>query len=363
MKTSSHNKLKNITINLKSSIFGQDHAIDLIIDILKINSVGLGNRNKPIGSFLFTGPTGVGKTELAIQLAKNLEMDFKRFDMSEYSEKHSIKNFIGGDAGLVGYENGGLLVNYMIDNPYSILLFDEIEKADSKVLDIFLQILDYGILTSTKGEIVDFSNTIIIFTSNLSNNHTKLKKTMGFISNYVLEEDDSENNVNIYLRPEFRGRIDHIISFNELSQNMIKLIIDKNITELENKLSSYNINIQLSTILKDHIISIFLHNNLGARSIEKFFRDNINILISNEIINNIIKNCSLLTICMIEETKVIYIKNITKKNEKLESDSISFELNNNQWFNNAIEAQEFAKNNPMISITRSPCGNGYIVKI
>ena len=160
MKTSSHNKLKNITINLKSNIFGQDHAIDLIIDILKINSVGLGNRNKPIGSFLFTGPTGVGKTELAIQLAKNLEMDFKRFDMSEYSEKHSIKNFIGGDAGLVGYENGGLLVNYMIDNPYSILLFDEIEKADSKVLDIFLQILDYGILTSTKGEIVDFAEIL-----------------------------------------------------------------------------------------------------------------------------------------------------------------------------------------------------------
>jgi ATP-dependent Clp protease ATP-binding subunit ClpA len=293
----------------------------------------------------------------ALKCLRNIEIIRKKHEMAVAKQQSEAWR-----KALDGYENGGLLVNYMIDNPYSILLFDEIEKADSKVLDIFLQILDYGILTSTKGEIVDFSNTIIIFTSNLSNNHTKLKKTMGFISNYVLEEDDSENNVNIYLRPEFRGRIDHIISFNELSQNMIKLIIDKNITELKNKLSSYNINIQLSTILKDHIVSIFLHNNLGARSIEKFFRDNINILISNEIINNNIKNCSLLTICMIEDTKVIYIKNITKKNEKLESDSISFELNNNQWFNNAIEAQEFAKNNPMISITRSPCGNGYIVK-
>ena len=133
MKQKSHNSLKNLNVNLKSKIYGQDHAINKITDILKINYLGLGDENKPIGSFLFTGPTGVGKTELAIQLAKELKMNFKRFDMSEYSEKYSIKNFIGGDAGLVGYEDGGLLVNYMLENPKSVILFDEIEKPIKKL--------------------------------------------------------------------------------------------------------------------------------------------------------------------------------------------------------------------------------------
>ena len=167
--TKSNNK-QNVIDNLKSKllndVFGQDEAVNKVTDKLLIYYNGLGDEGKPIGSFIFTGPTGVGKTELAKSLAKNLDMNLIRFDMSEYTSEHSLSTLIGGAAGLVGYDSGGLLTNAVLKNPKSILLFDEIEKADKKVLNIFLQILDYGILTSTKGAKVSFRESIIIFTSN-----------------------------------------------------------------------------------------------------------------------------------------------------------------------------------------------------
>lgn len=360
MKSKLHNKLNILNKNLKSNIFGQNHVIDKITDILKINYLGLGDENKPMGSFLFTGPTGVGKTQLAIQLAKELKMDFKRFDMSEYSEKYSIKNFIGGDAGLVGYEDGGLLVNYMEEHPKSVILFDEIEKAHKEVMNIFLQILDYGHLTSTKGIEVFFNNSIIIFTSNLGINIHKLRKTMGFISNFLLEEDyGDENEVNTYLKPEFRGRMDCIIPFNNLNKEMILSIIDKNTNELTNKLSEYSLEIKISNELKKLIVDNLLKDNLGARSIAKIFRDNIKTLIANEIINNTISFNSEININMNKNTQEVYLE-IFKKN--IEKDLLTFISEETPWFPNAIGAQEFAKQNPMITITRSPCGNGFIAK-
>lgn len=362
MKEKSHNSLKNLNINLKSKIYDQDHAINKITDILKINYLGLGDENKPIGSFLFTGPTGVGKTELAIQLAKELKMNFKRFDMSEYSEKYSIKNFIGGDAGLVGYEDGGLLVNYMLENPKSVILFDEIEKAHKEVMNIFLQVLDYGHLTSTKGEEVFFHDTILIFTSNLGVQTLQLRKTMGFISNFVIEEEfDDKNEVTTYLKPEFRGRMDCIIPFNCLNKEMILSIIDKNIKELTNKLSFYNVEITMSQELKTSIVDNLLKDNLGARSIAKIFRENIKTLIANEIIANDIASKSKIHININKNTNEIYLEFYSKNDLEKEKNLFTYS-SNELWFSNALEAQDYAKQHPMTIITRSPDGNGYIVK-
>ena len=348
----------NLNQNLKSKIFGQKHVIDELTNVLNVNSCGLGDENKPIGSFLFTGPTGVGKTELAIQLAKELKMDFKRFDMSEYSEKYSIKNFIGGDAGLVGYEDGGLLTNYVCDYPHSVILFDEIEKAHKDVMNIFLQILDYGHLTSTKGEEVFFQSCIIIFTSNLGANY-QLRRTMGFFPNIIIEED-YDDELNSFLKPEFKGRLDCLLNFNSLNRSMISSIIDKNTNELANSLKKLNVSIKISTSLKELIINRLLVENLGARSVAKIFREKIKTKIATEIINENIPFGSKL-IFTVDKNSDNFILSVNYQST-INDLTITNSLMNENWFPDAFTAQEYAKSDPTIIITRSPDGNGYISK-
>jgi ATP-dependent Clp protease ATP-binding subunit ClpA len=348
----------NLNQNLKSKTFGQDHIIDELTNVLNVNSCGLGDENKPIGSFLFIGPTGVGKTELAIQLAKELKMNFKRFDMSEYSEKYSIKNFIGGDAGLVGYEDGGLLTNYVYDYPQSVILFDEIEKAHKNVMDIFLQILDYGHLTSTKGEEVFFQSCIIIFTSNLGENY-QLRRTMGFFPNIIVEED-YDDELNSFLKPEFKGRLDCLLNFNSLDKNMISNIIDKNTNELVSSLKKLNVSIKLSSSLKELIINRLLVENLGARSVAKIFREKIKTKIAKEIINENIPFGSKLTFSMDEDSDNFILS--VNYQSTINDLTITSSLMNENWFSDAFTAQEYAKSDPTIIITRSPDGNGYISK-
>lgn len=348
----------NLNQYLKLKIFGQDHVIDEITNVLKVNFCGLGDQNKPIGSFLFTGPTGVGKTELAIQLAKELRMDFKRFDMSEYSEKNSIKNFIGGDAGLVGYEDGGLLTNYVSDYPHSVILFDEIEKGHKDVMNIFLQILDYGHLTSTKGKEVFFHDSIIIFTSNLGANY-QLKRTMGFFPSIVIEED-FDNELNSFLKPEFKGRLDCLLNFNPLNRDMISSIIDKNTEELVINLKKLNVSISLSSSIKELIINRLSEENLGARSVAKIFKEKIKTIIAIEIINENIPFGSELTLTL-DENSDNFILNINYQ-ATINNLTITTSPFEDFWFPDAITAQEYAKSNPLTIITRSPWGNGYILK-
>jgi ATP-dependent Clp protease ATP-binding subunit ClpA len=356
LKYSFNSNIKNLSTKLKSNIFGQDHVIDEVTNILKINYSGLGDDKKPIGSFLFVGSTGVGKTELAIQLSKQLKLNFKRFDMSEFSDRHSVKNFIGGDAGLVGHEDGGLLTNYMNEFPKSVILFDEIEKAHSDVMNIFLQILDYGHLTSTKGSEVFFHDSIIIFTSNLGSNY-QVSRTMGFFPDFVIEED-YDNDLESFLKPEFRGRLDSILTFKPLNNAMISSIIDKNINELSNKLKNLNITITLSNELKKHIINKLSLDNLGARSVAKIIRDKIKTKIANVIINEDVPQNANIFFSLEKQTNefILEIKNIPNNSKSI------LEVKNYSFFKNAIEAQEYAKANPHVTITRSPCGNGYIVK-
>ncbi len=172
-----HQTIHTLESNLKKSIYGQDQAIETVVNRIKVAKAGLADEGKPVGSFLFTGPTGVGKTELAIEVAKGLGMHFARFDMSEYSTDSDAKNLIGGSVGLVGYDTGGLLTNTIIEHPHTLLLLDEIEKADRSILNTFLQVMDYGVLTSTKGEKAYFNNVIIIMTSNLG---ATAKPSVGF---------------------------------------------------------------------------------------------------------------------------------------------------------------------------------------
>ena len=178
VKTIDINKMLKLNENLQKKIFGQKHIIDEVVDILSISAAGLNDESKPYASFLFTGPTGVGKTELAKELATILDISFVRFDMSEYGDEYSARNLTGGQKGLVGYEDGGLLTNAIAEEPYSVLLFDELEKAHPAVYKVLLQVLDYGTLTDTQGHKIDFTKTIIIFTSNLG--FSDASKTMGF---------------------------------------------------------------------------------------------------------------------------------------------------------------------------------------
>lgn len=218
--------------NLKNKVFGQNEAIDSLTDYICISLAGLNDKDKPMGSFLFTGPTGVGKTELAKQLSIELDMHFERLDMSEFSTDYSSDNLIGGAAGLVGYTEGGILTNAIMENPKCVLLLDEIEKAHKKVLDKFLQILDYGKLTSSKGEKVDFCDTIIIFTSNL-NALSSTKRTAGFNSTSYIEY---ENSMDDFLAPEFKARINQIVHFNALDEFTLKLIINKSFYKINKML-------------------------------------------------------------------------------------------------------------------------------
>lgn len=191
-------KILSLEDKLRCSIYGQDKVIKNLVDTIKVNFAGLSDEDKPIGSFLFTGSTGVGKTELAIELAKALDMNFERFDMSEYAQDNTVNNLFGSPKGFNGHDEGGLLTNAIQENPHSVVLFDEVEKADKKIFNTFLQILDYGTLRDSRGFKVDFSKTIVIFTSNLGAEN----KTVGFAKNNT--QNTSSNLRQFFLQSFYR---------------------------------------------------------------------------------------------------------------------------------------------------------------
>lgn len=338
--------LENI---LQNKIYGQNHVIKKVVDKLKVSYAGLSDENKPKGSFLFTGPTGVGKTEFAIELAKNLKSNFKRFDMSEYTSKSDIKNLIGGSIGLIGYEEGGLLTNYIMDNPKCVLLLDEIEKAHPKILDIFLQVLDYGVLTSTKGEKAFFNEVIIIMTSNLG---ATAKSTVGFGSN---KDSNKIDEVNKHLRPEFRARIDEMVEFNPLNSDMIDNIILKFIDNLNVKLKQKNIKLEVSNRVLEYLREITSKKNQGARGAYKIIEEEITLWLSHEILFGKLKNSGKVTVDINESNTFIY--EVFEKEILYSKDELDGKI-----FYDIEEAQTYAKANPGVTITRSLCGQGFIIK-
>ena len=277
-------KLLNLENNMKKRVMGQDSAIKLVSDAILRARSGIKDPNRPIGSFIFLGPTGVGKTEVARTLAYELfddERHMIRIDMSEYMESYSVSRLIGSPPGYVGYDDGGQLTEAVRRNPYSIVLFDEIEKAHKDVFNILLQILDDGRITDSQGRTVDFKNTIIIMTSNLG-------------SEYIL--DNLENSEKLVMdelkntfKPEFLNRIDEIIIFKSLKKEIIYKIVDKIINDINKRLSDKKIEISLTNSAKDFIINNSYDEKYGARPIKRFISRNVETLIAKKIINDEIK--------------------------------------------------------------------------
>ncbi len=274
-------KLLSLEENMKKRVIGQDEAIKLVSDAIIKSRSGIKDPNRPIGSFIFLGPTGVGKTEIARTLAYELFDDEKhliRIDMSEYMEKFSVSRLIGSPPGYVGYEEGGQLTEAVRRNPYSIVLFDEIEKAHPEVLNLLLQILDDGRVTDSNGRTVDFKNTIIIMTSNLGSEH-------------ILDGNTSKvmDEVKKYFRPEFINRVDEIIVFNPLTKDNIRKILDKLIGEMEDRLSSDNIHIELTDSAKDYLVDNGYDITYGARPLKRLLSRTVETSIAKVLINNEVK--------------------------------------------------------------------------
>lgn len=274
--------LKNLESNLKQTIFGQDEAINALCKALFRSYAGLKNENSPIGVFLFTGGSGVGKSELAKQLSNFLNVNFERFDMSEYMESHSVAKFIGSPPGYVGFEDGGMLTNNIKKHPYSVILFDEIEKAHPSLVNIFLQIFDNASLTDNVGNKTDFKNTIIIMTSNLG---TKEAPQMGFTKDESFKIDSA---IKEFFAPEFRNRIDATINFNTLNDEVLIKIVDKTIKEIENSLK--NITINISNEVKKYFIEKGYSPEFGARNLKRTVNHEISDEISKEILFGVLKN-------------------------------------------------------------------------
>ncbi|WP_289242472.1 AAA family ATPase [uncultured Campylobacter sp.] len=284
IQTSSDNTqiLKNLSHTLGSKIYGQDLAIKSLNDALITSYAGLNDENRPIGVFLFTGSSGVGKTELAKELANALNIHFERFDMSEYMEKHAVAKLIGAPPGYIGFENGGILTNMVKKHPYSVILFDEIEKAHPELLNIFLQIFDSATLSDASGNKSDFKNTIIIMSSNLG---TKEAPIMGFNKN---DSDKTDRAVKGFFAAEFRNRIDKIINFNSLNHDVLEKIVQKEIKALE--ISAKKVKITLSKKAVDELIKRGYSNEFGARNLKRTIKDNINLKLSKELLFGTLKN-------------------------------------------------------------------------
>jgi ATP-dependent Clp protease ATP-binding subunit ClpA len=277
-------KLSNIQNELKSKIIKQDKAIEAISNAIKRSYAGLSGENKPIGSFLFVGPTGVGKTELAKQLSDVMQMHFERFDMSEYMEKHTISRLIGSPPGYVGFEQGGLLTEIIKKHPHSVLLLDEVEKAHPDMLNILLQVMDNATLTDNNGIVSDFSHVILIMTSNLG---TKEANVMGFTKDVSSKTDNALKN---FFSPEFRNRLSAVVEFLPLDLESLIKIVALEIEKLNVTLASKNIKLSVTLRAKEHIAKKGYDPKYGARHIKRVIDELIKEKLSDEILFGGLKN-------------------------------------------------------------------------
>lgn len=277
--------LKKLEHNLKRVIFGQDVAVEELCAGVKLAKAGLRDYEKPVGCYLFVGPTGTGKTELAKQLAVFCGMAVSRFDMSEYMEPHSVSRLIGSPPGYAGYDKGGLLTDAVDKAPYSVVLFDEIEKAHHEIFNVLLQIMDYGKLTDNVGKIVDFSHTIVIMTANSGAEEYK-KQKIGFRASDVFGKEEAMKVVEDTFSPEFRDRLDKIVVFNPLDNDVISLIIDKSIKELGEQLADKKVRIEVDNKAKNLLIEncFGVGKHGGARMLEKTVDNEVKRMIAEEIL-------------------------------------------------------------------------------
>ena len=305
MSKTQRTTVKNLSRNLKRVIFGQDTAVETITNAIKLTKAGLRDENRPLGSFLFVGPTGVGKTELCRQLSLNMGIDLVRFDMSEYMEPHTASRLIGSPPGYVGFNKGGLLTEALNRQPHAVVLFDEIEKAHPDLFNIFLQVMDYGSLTDNSGRTANFKDAIIIMTSNIGTEHAQ-RSSLGFVDQD--HSHDVSKAIQRYFSPEFRNRLDAVVMFSALQNEQILQVVDKTLFELEERLAKQNVRLDVADTARKWIAEKGYDKDMGARPLKRFIQDHIASPLANELLFGCLKKGGL--------------ARVTLKNDMLSFDTI-----------------------------------------
>jgi ATP-dependent Clp protease ATP-binding subunit ClpA len=281
VSSSDRDVLQKLDGKLKMLVFGQDDAIDVLTEAIKLSRAGLGAENKPVGSFLFAGPTGVGKTEVTVQLARTMGIELLRFDMSEYMERHTVSRLIGAPPGYVGYDQGGLLTDAVIKQPHSVVLLDEIEKAHPDVFNLLLQIMDNGTLTDNNGRKADFRNVIFVMTTNAGVTET-VRKSIGLIQQD--HSHDAMSEIKRVFTPEFRNRLDSIIWFNHLEKDVIHQVVDKFIVELQAQLDAKGVSMEVSDNARVWLAEKGYDKAMGARPMARLIQDRLKKPLANELL-------------------------------------------------------------------------------
>jgi ATP-dependent Clp protease ATP-binding subunit ClpA len=294
--------LKNLDRDLKATVFGQDKAIDALASAIKMARSGLGNPSKPVGCFLFSGPTGVGKTEVARQLAFIMGVELIRFDMSEYMERHAVSRLIGAPPGYVGFDQGGLLTEAITKHPYSVLLLDEIEKAHPDIFNILLQVMDHGTLTDNNGRKADFRNVVLVMTTNAGAEGLS-KNTMGFTQTRTAGDEMGE--IKRMFTPEFRNRLDAVVSFAALDEQIILRVVDKFLMQLEAQLSEKKVEALFTENLKKYLAKNGFDPQMGARPMARLIQDTIRRALADELLFGKLANGGRVTIDIDEKGQVI----------------------------------------------------------
>jgi len=323
LKGDNVDRITNLDVNVKAKLYGQDDVVDNVIERVYVSFAGIGNETKPIASFLFLGPTGTGKTELAKLLSSNLDMPLLKYDMSEYSEKHSVSSLIGPPPGYVGFSDsqvqGGRLISDLSKQPHSIMLFDEVEKAHPDIFNIFLQMLDEGTITGSNGKQVSCKNCLIILTSNLGSADGE-RSNIGFGDTDKVGED--EKAMKNFFKPEFRNRLDMVCKFGKLDQLSVKKIVIKFVADLQKALiEKHNITLNFSEDAIDHLADVGYDSKLGARPLARKIDELIRVPLSKKILFEQIKDANVM--CLIDDnTKDIAFASTTKQTAQVGDDGI-----------------------------------------
>ena len=284
VNTGQKNRLKSLKADLKLTIFGQDAAVEALVTAIRLARSGLRTGDKPVGSFLFCGPTGVGKTELSKQLAHCLGVPFLRFDMSEYNEKHTVSRLIGAPPGYVGFDQAGLLTEGVIKNPYSVVLLDEVEKAHPDIWNILLQVMDHGTLTDSSGRKADFKNAVLIMTSNVGSREME-RRPLGMTDTaHGLSLSSAHRAIEQTFSPEFRNRLDSVVYFNRLDPQTVSQVVGKQLMELESQLLAKNVDIELDPLVREWLTLKGYDRLMGARPLSRLIQEQIKRPLSEEIL-------------------------------------------------------------------------------
>ena len=315
VSSSDKKSLEKLEENLKRVIFGQDESVETLSSAIKLSRAGLRVDEKPVGSFLFSGPTGVGKTEVSKQLASIMGIEFVRFDMSEYMERHTVSRLIGAPPGYVGYDQGGLLTESVNKHPHSVILLDEIEKAHPEVFNILLQVMDHGTLTDNNGRKADFRNTIVIMTTNTGAQDMS-RASMGFQSQD--HSSDATEMIKKAFSPEFRNRLDGIIQFNPLPTQVIRTVVDKFLVELQVQLDAQKVQLEVSDEVREWLLENGYDKNMGARPMQRLIQDSIKTVLAEEILfGKLSKSGGVAYVSLLDNKIKVKFKENSKKKEKV----------------------------------------------